>query len=463
MRRLAHINTLMTCAALVCGVMAHAGPNSDYRPPVKEFEEYKPEPLPPGFSVQLTDVDGPVFADPRGLTLYTWPLETLRNGEAGEHPDQPTCDNTRYTENTGYMTPYPKGLVLPDLPIRATCADVWRPVTADAGAKPVGKFSVVTRKDGTKQWAYERYALYTSSLDTKAGQVNGGTRRERRYDAPVLRRPIGPASNVPPAFDVKPHATGRLIVTGDSHSVYTWDGDEPNKSNCRAQCSDEWTAVIAGELVVAKGDWGIIERSPGVKQWTFRGKPLYTRVLDRRLRSLEGSDVQGWHNVYTQKNPEPPAGFTVQSARIGQVLADSAGRTLYVYNCGEDTVDQLACDHPTTTQAYRLAVCGNFDAERCNKTWPYVPAPENAVSGNLIWGTAWIDPKSGKLAEAKAAGAVHVWTFRDRPVYTFAQDTKPGDAYGDAWGEFWGNRNGFKAFWLRDDFTSAGRAGGNAD
>ncbi len=463
MRRSVRTTILLAVNVLVCAASAHADVAGSYRPPVKEVEDYKREPLPPGFSVQLTDVDGPVFAAPGGLTLYTWPTETLRNGEAGEHPDQPTCDNTRYSANAGYMTPYPAGLILPDLEQRPTCADLWRPVVANADAKAVGKFTIVARADGSRQWAYGRYAVYTSILDKQPGQVNGASRRERRYDAAVGRRPIGPSPNVPPAFDVKPHATGRLVVTRDSKSVYTWDGDEPDKSNCHGACVEQWAPVVAGALAVPQGEWKIIERSPGVKQWSFRGKPLYTHVADRRLRSLEGSDTPGWHNVYTQKTPEPPAGFTAQDSRIGQLLADQNGKTLYLYNCGEDTVDQLACDHPTTTQAYRLAVCGNGDVALCNKTWRYVPAADNAASNNLIWGVAWIDPATGRFAQAGATGALHVWTFRDRPIYTFVDDAKPGDANGDAWGEFWGNRNGFKAFWLRDDFTSAGRAGGNAD
>ena len=60
-------------------------------------------------------------------------------------------------------------------------------------------------------------------------------------------------------------------------------------------------------------------------------------------------------------------------------------------------------------------------------------------------------------AAAGAPGALHVWAFRDRPVYLFAGDQVSGDVEGDAWGEFNGHRNGFKAFWLRDDFrTNAG-------
>ena len=44
-------------------------------------------------------------------------------------------------------------------------------------------------------------------------------------------------------------------------------------------------------------------------------------------------------------------------------------------------------------------------------------------------------------------------------VYTFGGDRKAGDINGDAWGEFTGWRNGFKAFWLRDDFFNLDQPG----
>jgi hypothetical protein len=142
----------------------------------------------------------------------------------------------------------------------------------------------------------------------------------------------------------------------------------------------------------------------------------------------------------------------VQDARIGQVLADKNGRTIYTYLCADDAQDQLSCDHPSQTQAYRLAICGRNDPAVCNKLFPYVQAPRGAVTDNLLWGTAWIDPLTGHFAKPDQPGALHVWTLRDRPIYTHGADVKPGDTYGDAWGEHNGYRNGFKALWLRDDF-----------
>ena len=58
-------------------------------------------------------------------------------------------------------------------------------------------------------------------------------------------------------------------------------------------------------------------------------------------------------------------------------------------------------------------------------------------------------------AAAGAPGSLHVWAYRDRPVYHCGRDKKPGDIDCDTWGEFNGSRNGFKAFWLRDDAPEA--------
>ena len=437
---------------------AQAAAVEPYRPPVAELEDYQHIPMPAGIGVQHSDIDGPVFVDADGMTLYTWPLRGLRNGDAGEQQGKPTCDDTKYTENAGLMSPYPPGLLLPDLDTRPTCAQMWPPLYATDSDKPIGRFSILTRKDGRKQWAYNGYAFYRSVLDKKPGQVNGGSTRNGGFDSPVLRKPAGPPPNVPPAFTVKTVATGRLLTTLAGMSVYSSDGDTAEKSNCIGRCLADWTPLVAGVLALPQGEWGTIERTPGVKQWTFRGKPLYTYAGDHLARSLKGSDIPGWHNVYTERNPEPPPGFTVHDSRIGQVLADKDGRTAYEYTCDDDALDQLSCDHPTTPQVYRMAVCGNFDVARCNRTWRYIVAPADATSNSLIWRAARVDPQTGRFADQGAPGALHVWTFRDRPLYTFGGDQKPGDAEGDAWGEDMGFRNGFKAVWLRDDFI-----GGNTD
>lgn len=423
------------------------------RPAAAPQEDYAPGPMPTGFKVVVNEIEGPLFADQNGRTLYTWPLHGLRNGTVGDRKNVPSsCTSDVERVNSGMMSPYPAGYTLPEIAARKSCAEVWPPTLAAIGAKPVGKWTIIRRGDGGKQWAYEGYPVYTSSLDRQPGDVLGGTKRKLPGDAPAVRVPIGPHPDIPPGFVIAEVGTGRMLVTYSGLSVYVWDADSAGKSNCVGECLKKWTPVAAAEESRAHGEWTIIERSPGIRQWAFRSKPLYTYIPDTRRDSLAGSDEPGWHNVYTLPAPTWPQKFRQQETHSGIVLADSHGRTIYLYSCGDDAYDQLACDYPSTPQEYRIAVCGGGDAGRCLKTWPPVLAPKNAKAPSRSWTTIDIDPLSGHFATPGQPGAIHVWAYRGRPVYTFAGDKTAGDVNGDAWGEFYGFRNGFKAFWLRDDF-----------
>jgi predicted lipoprotein with Yx(FWY)xxD motif len=418
-------------------------------------ESYLAVPMPPGFRVEHSELDGAVFADSHGKTLYTWPFKGLRSGVTGEAKGSIACSDTVSQETAGLMSPYPRGLELPELKTRASCAQRWPPVLAADDAQPVGKWTLLVRKDGKKQWAYDEQALYTSDLDRQPGDVFGGSTRKNTEDAPAIRVPVGPPADIPPGFDVKSTAAGRLLVTAKNFSVYASDGDPPDRSACSAECARTWLPVLAPQTAHPQGDWSTVERSPGLRQWVFRRKPLYTYERDSGPLRQQGSDVPGWHNVYTQSLPSPPEGFTVQDTIMGQVLADSRGRTLYTYVCDDDSVDQLGCDHPSETQIYRIAMCGGGRIERCLANWPYVMAPPDAKTTSHVWSAIDIDPATGHRAAPGQPGALRVWAFRDRPVYTYALDQRPGDVAGDSTGEWRGQRNGLRAFFLRDDFFEA--------
>ncbi len=433
--------------------------NFDYWQPAGSAieEQYVDAAMPPGFQVINTELDGPVFANAEGRTLYSWPLRNLRNGTTGDRKDgnKSSCTDEVLTVTSGLMSPYPPGLQLPNLDTRPSCVDVWPPVYAAEGSEPVGKWTLIERDDGTRQWAFDGYPLYFSSLDKKPGDVLGGTKIDAGSGSPAIRKPVGPDPAHPPLFQVVAMNTGRMIVTETRYSVYSYAGDEPNKSNCYDSCLNNWTPVLASASAVEQGEWTIVDRSPGVRQWAFRGQPLYTYDLDTLGVSRIGSDLPGWSNVYTQRSVAPPAdSFSVQDSRLGHVLADADGKTIYVYNCGDDAYDQLACDNPATDQEYRLAICGAGDPVKCSLTFPYVIAPANASSESRLWTVMHIDPNTGHFASEGQADGISVWAYRGRPVFTFTGDTKPGDALGDAYGEFNGFRNGFKAFWLRDDYLT---------
>jgi predicted lipoprotein with Yx(FWY)xxD motif len=442
------------CApALVALAMAACSPGM-VRPGGDEFVTSE---LPGGIQIEPTELEGPVFADANGRTLYRWPQKNLRNGNAGDPTGSSFCTSVKTTTNAGLMSPYPAGLTLPDLETRPACTVAWPPAMVAAGTKPVGRWTIIQRKDGSKQWAYDGAPLYTSQLDQRPGDVFGGSARSSGGDGPATREPVGPAPDVPPGFGVKTTSVGRLLVTGRQLSVYVSERDGPDASACNGECSKTWIPMAAPAAGRAHGEWTSFLRSDGTRQWAFRHQALYRYALDRRPYSLEGSDVPGWHNVYTQRAPEPPPGFTVQDTTAGQVLADARGMTIYLFRCGDDAEDQLSCDHPSTTQTFRIAFCGGGDAARCLRSFPYVPAPPNAPANSRSWRAVDIDPQTGRFAQPGQKGSVHVWAYRDRPIYTYSGDREPGDVNADSHGEFRGERNGFNALWIRDDYF--GRTG----
>ncbi len=436
------VAALALAAALLAASGAGAAPS----------EPYIPEALPPGFRVEMSELDGPVFADPKGRTLYRWPYRTMRNGVTGDSKGESNCADTASTESAGLMSPYPGGLLLPEREKRPSCQQMWPPAFAADSDKAVGKWTVVHRRDGRMQWAYDGSVLYTSIRDRRPGDVLGGDSYRHQGDAPAVREPIQPRPDVPPGLAVSTTLRGRLLHTARGFSVYAFDRDTRTRSACDAACEQSFIPVQAPAAARSRGDWSIFTRESGERQWTFRGKPLYRYAEDSGVRSVAGSDVPGWRNVYTQEAPPPPEEFTVQDAPSGQVLADSRGRTLYSYTCGDDAPDQLSCESPADTQAYRLAMCGGGNAERCARNFPYVEAADGARSRSRLWSVVQIDPATGHFAAGDQPGALRVWAYRERPVYTFAGDERPGEVNADGLGEFQSEREGFRAFWWRDDF-----------
>ena len=415
-------------------------------------EPYIPEAMPPGFRVEASELDGPVFADAKGRTLYRWPFRTMRNGVTGDGKGESNCADTASTESAGLMSPYPGGLLLPELEQRPSCQAMWPPAYAGDGDKAVGKWTVVTRRDGRRQWAYDGSVLYTSVRDRRPGDVLGGDSYGHDGDAPALREPVQPKPDVPPGFGVTTTLRGRLLHTTRGFSVYAFDRDTRTRSACDAACEQVFLPLQAPATASAHGDWTIFTRASGERQWTFRGRPLYRYAEDARVHSLAGSDVPGWRNVYTQETAPPPSDFTVQDTPSGQVLADARGRTVYGYTCGDDAPDQLSCEQPEDTQVYRLAMCGGGSAERCERNFPYIEAARGARGSGRLWSVVDIDPATGHLATKDQPGALRVWAYRERPVYTFAGDERPGEVNADGLGDFQAEREGFRAFWWRDDY-----------
>ena len=80
-----------------------------------------------------------------GMTLYTFDRDTANSGKSA-------CNGP--------------------------CATLWPPLMASATDQPTGAYTIVTRDDGAKQWAYKGKPVYFYKEDKKAGDRTGDNFRD---------------------------------------------------------------------------------------------------------------------------------------------------------------------------------------------------------------------------------------------------------------------------------------------
>ena len=114
-----------------------------------------------------------------------------------------------------------------------------------------------------------------------------------------------------------------VLADAAGRTVYIFDKDTPNKSNCSGGCLVAWPAFVAKAGATAQGDFGLIDAN-GAKQWTVGGKPLYYFAGDAKPGDRNGDGSGGvWHVV-------PPAAVK-QSATRTEAPAYTTPTPTYTY------------------------------------------------------------------------------------------------------------------------------------
>ncbi|HEY5899867.1 MAG TPA: hypothetical protein VIV54_20045, partial [Burkholderiales bacterium] len=89
---------------------------------------------------------------------------------------------------------------------------------------------------------------------------------------------------------------GKALVDAKGMTLYIFDRDSAGKSSCSGQCITYWPAFAPGTGAQAAGDWTIITRGDGARQWAYKGKPLYLWKDDKKPGDATGDGVNNvWH------------------------------------------------------------------------------------------------------------------------------------------------------------------------
>ena len=209
------------------------------------------------------------------------------------------------------------------------------------------------------------------------------------------------------------------------HFIYIYARDtDAGDSTCTGACAVTWPPLTAA--ATAQGnwshDWSVISRAGGIKQWAYKGNPLYTssaapedttykictaarRGAPAPTAAATKADVfpAEWCVPLSEPANELafPDGIAAAEAAQGNatVLVESTGRTLYTF-AGNVRDDKQTCGRTA-----------------CANSWTPLAAPELAL------------PR-GDFSIVVRADATRQWAYKGRPLYTFPGDLAPGEVNG---------------------------------
>jgi predicted lipoprotein with Yx(FWY)xxD motif len=255
-------------------------------------------PMPAGIEVrEVGDANGLAFVDQDGRTLYSF------DGRGGA-----------------------KAL------IRLAKQTQWKPLIAPDLAHPVGRWSIVARSDGIRQWAYRARPLFTFSGDLTSGDANGIGLSKDWSAALAVSFYMPPDVRLEQTLDrgkVLASAQGLTLYRRDGVALDTGGGQSLRHgvpirpgigrnigiTGCNDACLTQWHPFLAPANAQPDGFWGVALRPDGSRQWVYQGYPLYTFLGDKRPGDMNGNDI---FNMVLSDNPN-------QVSSVGTPMHGTAG------------------------------------------------------------------------------------------------------------------------------------------
>ncbi|MGM9514614.1 hypothetical protein ACS5PK_10215 [Roseateles sp. DB2] len=113
----------------------------------------------------------------------------------------------------------------------------------------------------------------------------------------VITLSLAACASTPPA---PARAQDGALVGANGMTLYTFDKDSAGKSACNGPCASNWPPLMAAADAKAGGDWTVITRDDGSRQWAYKSKPLYYWVKDQKPGDRTGD---GFNKVWRLATP----------------------------------------------------------------------------------------------------------------------------------------------------------------
>jgi predicted lipoprotein with Yx(FWY)xxD motif len=308
------------------------------------------------------------------------------------------------------------------------CAAEFPPFVPDADAKASGDFSIIGRKDGARQWAYQGKPLYRYSGKDPVGEPVG--QRFQLREDPAWADPASTVYSpkqgwrrashapekstlMPPDVELAALAAANGFAFVQSSTQMTIYAAPPSRT-----LSHDWQPLRASALALPVGYFSIVKRSDS-RQWTYKGEPLYTYAGDLAAGEVTGTVVDKEIHAALAYQNFMPSGAAVGQYLRGPLLTNSDRLSLYTqarYQTLYGGTETRASYGVSYNEAKSQGTIG-CDGD-CTVTWKPLLAPDTARARGF-W-EVYTRPDGAKQ-----------WSFKGSPLYTYSGDTQPGDTSGN--------------------------------
>ncbi len=314
------------------------------------------------------------------------------------------------------------------------CAQEFPPFVADSHARAAGDWSIITRDDRVRQWAYQGKALYRYSGKDPLGEPIANDAIAGNDADPAWHDPGSNIYSPKPGWRraaYAPEKTTLMPPTVELDGLQTASGfgfvDAASHRTIYAapvahRLSRDWQPLYASALALPVGEFSIITRKQdGTRQWSYRGEALYTYAGDYAPGEVTGifSGDTSIQAALAYRNFMPPGTESSHYAGRAPLMTTSKGQTLYyvarffpLYG-GRETRAGYGITYNDAKSQGTEGCEGN-----CTQTWkPLLAAAKDQPGG--FWEIVTRPDGSRQ------------WVFQGSPVYTFVGDKSPGDITGN--------------------------------
>ena len=165
-----------------------------------------------------------------------------------------------------------------------------------------------------------------------------------------------------------------------------------------------WAAIALGPLVLLVAACGSSSTTPGSAYGNSSATPMASGSANS-----SGSSTNGMGTSSTSGGMSKTVTLTIKDTKIGNVLADAKGQTVYWYS------KDMKGGPSTCTDS-------------CLSAWPIVTGTPVAGMGVKF---------AGKLGSVQDSSGVMQATYNGYPLYIYTGDMAPGDTSGNGAGGVW--------------------------